>query len=88
LASQTARDQAEPEMEAQPFQDILQKYPALFAASSPKTADLGVPSREREAIEALAQFLVGWLTRRGGTAPGPGPQLPSAGRLRRCSTSR
>lgn len=51
LASQTARDSAEPAVEAQPFQDIA--------------TDLGVPSPEREAIGALVQFLVAWLTRRG-----------------------
>jgi len=76
-----ARDQAEPTPEARTFREIAQRFPAIFAPSSPQTTDMGVPSQEREAIEALAQFLVGWLTRRGGTAHGPGPQLPSAGRL-------
>ena len=84
LASQTARDQTEPTPEARTFQEIAQRFPTIFAASSPKTADPDVPSQEREALEALAQFLVGWLTRRGGTAPAPSPQtrlgLPFAGR--------
>lgn len=60
LASQTARDRAEPAMQAQPFQDVA--------------TDIGVQSREHEEAKALVQFLMSWLTRRGGTAPGPGPQ--------------
>lgn len=77
------RDQAELTREAMAFAEIAQRFPTIFAASSPNTADLGVPNREHEEVGALVQFLAAWLTRRAGTAPGPGPQLPSAGRLRR-----
>ena len=42
-AYRQARDQAEPGLEAQAFQDIAQKYPSIFASSSPKTAEIGFP---------------------------------------------
>jgi hypothetical protein len=73
LASQTARDRAEPTPEARVFKEIAQRFPTIFAPSSPQTTDMGVQSQEREAIAVLLQCLAAWLTRRGGTSPGSEP---------------
>src|SRR5437660_8716449 len=73
-AYRQARDQAEPELEAKAFQTIAEKYPTIFASSSPKTAEVGLQSRELAAADALAQFL-GFPTGREGSAPAPSPQM-------------
>src|SRR5207253_10866040 len=69
-AYRQARDQAEPGLEAQAFQTIAEKYPTIFASSSPKTAEVGLQSRELAAADALSRFL-GLPSGRGSAAPAP-----------------